>query len=842
MKHFEKSVAIAREVGDKRDEGIALMNRALLNRIGGNLNDARNDYRAAGTLFEEIGYQRGRAGVLMGIARIAELEDRDLATALKGYQDALDIYTALELPFAQAEALVRIGDVLKRTLTPGRTTRDLVFDDEPTMPQIDKADALKQCRDAFARALTLADALNAKELQWSALQGLGFVFTREGKLENALAQYQKAVDIVATMRISMESAELLGEFMAGKEDLFEEAMSLCGQLYEKSKDQKYLSLQMQYSETLRNEVQKASAALVQFNFDDTKKQADYAKIMEMGRQLAKAQSAIPVSAVIPADSKKLSSVTPEQKAEFAEAKTEADRQKITVQKLDKEYSVHLAAWKKQHPEDAIIFDSSSRVDIPLVQKALKDDQIALQYISLTDKLLIISISREKIDCVDVNIGKKDLDDIIKKELLVNHIENRVNEYDNPEKFKQNFAYGIKIMHKLYSLLIHPIETLMENKNRIYIISDGFLAQVPFNAMVVNEDVDNPVFLISKYEIAYTRPTFISALVTPKVKKPMRTLLAVANPRNEIIISMASLQGATDEVRKSKNFISEIAHTDNINIQEKKDATDKWLIENLKNNSYDIIYFATHGMPYSEIYTQYFIYGKKLRNSIPGKILDDPKSYPEYQDKLEEDLLKMMDREIQYIGEKLPSVSPLNGYLYMSIDKNDSNSTGLLTIKKIWELSGNGGKNLFENTRLVLLSACNTAVTFAPKSLKNDKTELAIANAESEAQAKNIEKSLRSVGWIPGQDQVSFVDIFMHRGINNVFGTLWQADDAASSFLMPHFILELVNQSKQKRTEDAVAAYTLAQRDYIESCWKGNDNLSKNDLIPARWAPGAIFGK
>jgi CHAT domain-containing protein len=598
---------------------------------------------------------------------------------------------------------------------------------------------------------------------------------------------------------------------------------------------------MQYSETLRNEVQKASAALVQFNFDDAKKQADYAKITEMGRRLAKAQSAIPVSAVLPADSKKASSITPEQKAEITEAKAEADKQKVTVQKLDKEHSVLLAEWKKQYPGDAVIFDSSSRVDIPSVQKVLKDDQVALQYISLTDKLLIISISRDKVDCINVNIGKKDLDTIIKKELLVNHIENRVNE-NNLEKFKQNFAYGMKIMNKLYKHLIQPIENLIENKKRIYIISDGFLAQVPFNAMVINDDIENPFFLISKYEIAYIRPTFISALVAPKVKKPMRTLLAVANPRNEIIISMASLQGATDEVKKSKNFISEIAHADNINIQEKKDATDVWLIHNLKNNSYDMIYFATHGMPYSEIYTQYIIFGKKLRNSIPSKILDEPENYPEYQKKSEDDLLKLMDREIQYIGEKLPNISPLNGYLYMSIDTNDDNSTGLLTIKRIWELSSNDGKNLFENTRLVLLSACNTAVTFAPKTLKNDKTELAINNAESEAQAKEIEKSLRSMGWIPGQDQVSFVDIFMRRGVNNVFGTLWQADDAASSFLMPHFMIELVNQSKQKKNEDAVAAYTVAQRDYIESCLKGNNNLSKNDLIPARWAPGAIFGK
>ncbi|MDR2054412.1 MAG: CHAT domain-containing protein [Desulfovibrio sp.] len=815
MKHFEKSVAIAREVGDKRDEGIALMNCALLNRIGGNLNAARNDYRAALTFFEEIGYQRGKAGVLMGTARIAELEDRDLAAALKGYQEALDIYTKLELPFGQAEALNHIGDVLKQTVLPGRTTRDLVFDDEPTVPQMDKTEALKQCREAYSRALALAAALNSKELQWSALQGMGFVLSREGKLEDALAQYQKAIDIVANMRVSLESAELLGEFMAGKEDLFEEAMSLCGRLYDKSKNQKYLNLQMQYSETLRNEVQKASAALVQFNFDDEKKQAAYSQLMALGRQMAKAQAAVPVSAAMTKDVKAASAATPEQRAMAAEAKAEADRQKVSVQKLEQDYQKLLTEWKKQYPGDAVIFDSSSRVDIPSVQKALKDDQIALQYVSLTDKLMIMAIAKNKVDCVSVAIGRKELDTIIKKDFIVDNIEKYGHAQDIPTKEQENkfFENTISVLSRLYGILIIPVQNSLYNKKNIYIIGDGFLGTVPFSALVTSAENGTSNFLVEKYNIAYVRPSFITALTNPKIKKSTKTLLAVGNPRNEIIVTLDSLDGARREIESASAIIQQQLK----DVSFENSATEAWFLKNLKNTSYEILYFATHGMPYSDVYYSYFLHKDKVKeNKIPkfGK--------------------EAIEREFDFIEQHILTNSLLNSYLYMAKD-NDGSDTGLLTMKKLMELPDLS----FSNTRYAILSACNTGVTYVSKSLKKDITETTFT------QSKEMENDLRKIGWIPGVDQVSFVDAFMRKGVNNVYGTLWFANDEASDFLMTSFIKNFIAQGDN---QDFVAAFADAQRAWIFECKRGNHIFKSEELAtalplhPYYWAVGAIFGK
>jgi CHAT domain-containing protein len=542
-----------------------------------------------------------------------------------------------------------------------------------------------------------------------------------------------------------------------------------------------------------------------------------------------------VSAVLPADSKKAPSITPEQKAEITEAKAEADKQKVAVQKLDKEYSVLLAEWKKQYPGDAVIFDSSSRVDIPSVQKALKDDQIALQYILLPDKLMIIVISKDKdkVECVSNNdIGKEKLDIIIKNEFLVGHINNE----------KHN---GIKTLHTLYEHLIQPVEKYLENKNRIYVITDGFLSQVPFNALVLNNtsELYDVEFLITKYEIANIRPSFITSIMSAKDKKPTKTFLAVANPRNETIISMKYLQGAIDEITTIKGIMQDYIDRSNMNIEYTANASDIWLIDKLKNTNYEIIYFATHGLPYSEVYTQYYINKEDFINKVP-KMIKNKKNeevFPEYKNKSLDEVQQLAKQELIYIQNKLNGHSPLNGYLYMAVDKNMPESTGVLTIKQLVELARPDGKDPFENTRYVVLSACNTAVTFAPKALVDSQTATVISQHEAELEARNIEKSLRKSGWIPGQDQVSFVDLFMRRSVSNVYGTLWQADDLASSFLLSHFISTLLDQQKQHKVQDAVAAYTSAQRDYINSCIKGIGELSRSDLSPRTWAFGAIFG-
>ena len=107
------------------------------------------------------------------------------------------------------------------------------------------------------------------------------------------------------------------------------------------------------------------------------------------------------------------------------------------------------------------------------------------------------------------------------------------------------------------------------------------------------------------------------------------------------------------------------------------------------------------------------------------------------------------RKIKMAEKNLNTQSPLNGFLYLSSNLDDNifdndiakEQDGLLTMKEIIELPD----SQFINTRYVILSACNTGVTFVPLYIKNDFGDALFDD-------KEIEKDLRNIGWIPGIDQ------------------------------------------------------------------------------------------
>lgn len=842
VEQIEKALLLAREVKDVRCEANATVNKALLHRLVGQLMEARAEYSAAMKLFEQCGHKEGIAATHLGIGKMTELEDKNYTLALEHYAKALEIFQELALPRWQASTYIQLGGLYKRISEPGRSTRDLVFDDSPTVPEISNADALAKSREYFALALELGKQLMGKEIIWPAHQGLGFAEFKAGNLEAAMDHYQKAIDIVTSMYLSLEAVEMLGEYMADKEDLYSEAQEVCVALYDKTKDKKYLDLQIKFSETLRNEIQKASTALVQMQYEDKDKQALYEELNKLGREHAKAAKAIPVAAKLPEDA------SPEQKMQKSLTDKAVKEQSVKVAKLEGDYKKSLEQWKKKYPEDAVVFESNSRINIESLQKNINDTTVILHYTSLNKFLLIIAISKEGYETYTVQVEKKEIDNLIKNKFLVEYIESG---YGRKETFKQgeelqDLRNVCETLQKLYTILISPVEKELHGKNRIYIVSDGFLAQTPFGALVSEWENDQPNFLIEKYDIGYVRPSFIDSLSKEVKDGKVKKLLAIANPKNNNFV-MAPLVGTVYEIKEANNYLSSsnidknIAFTTNLstdsstkdknNMSEEAilksfpgisyppDApTEQWFRDKIDNNDYEILYLATHGMPYSNT----FSLNKQIINAKNKK------------KKIREDYEKIY----KMTENSLNKNSPLNGFLLLSNEKDDNilkssistQKDGLLTMKEIAQLQS----SKFKNTKYVILSACNTGVTFAPISLKHD-DDKSIFNKE------NIEKDLRNQGFLPGVDQVSFVETFMRKGIQNVYGTLWFADDKISSILMTKFLKKLVEQGDKP---DAVAAYSHAQRSIVIA-GKKQEHVADGYNYPQHpylWAVGAIFGK
>lgn len=849
MDHFEDSLALAKEASDTRSEAIATVNKALVNRIAGQLNEARSGYKAAGTLFDKAGFQEGQATTMLGVGKMAELEDKNYTQALENYLNALKIYEKLDLPRWQAVALLQLGGLHKRMGTPERrTTRDLVFDEEPTVPDMPKDEALAKSRDYYSKSLALAEKLSTRELIWKAHQGLGYLDFQEGKLEPAFEHYQKAIDLVSRLFVSLEDVQLLGEFMADKEDLYNEAQELCAALYDKTKDKKYLDLQMRYADTLRNEVQKAATALLQLNFEDKKKQKLYEQLQKLGRANAKAAKAIPVVKELPADA--------DANAKAAHKLTEkaAADQKARVQKLDGEYNKLLAEWKKQYPGDALIFDATAeRVNIPAIQKQLAPDQAALQYISLPDKLLITVIKQKDVQNFSVDAGTAQLKKLIMDGIVVDYIHKGFKKKGiKKEGHKKYFDFSTQTLGALYEALIKPVENALIGINRLYIVADGYLSQIPFSILVCGEEENLPIYLIEKYEIASIRPSFISALEIVKPAGKIKKMLAVANPKNDNF-PMALLQGTIDEVKAANEALTgkgtaadkdialeHFVEDDDAKLKDISEEvkqkfpqiesivtirpTETWFRDQLNKNKYEIIYFATHGQAQSDTYTKIADgFKRNMQNKYP--VLH---TYKAMRDK------------------NLAENTPFNGFLYLSNleedkvlnEKGDPSETdiprerdGLLTIGEILNLDD----KTLANTKYVLLSACNAAVSLVPFAIGENFEEMEFFDP------KLVERDLRKQGLLPGVDQATFVESFMRRGVQNVYASYWQLDDEAAKEIMSNFWPNIVSQGDKP---DLVAAYSDAQRKYLAKAKKvSRDTGSFNEnLHPYYWGAGGIFGK
>lgn len=862
MRCFEEARVIAREVGDVRHEAIATVNRALLHRITGNIKEAHADYARAMKLYEQCKSREGVAIAHIGLGRMEEAENEDYVLAREHYEKALAIFTDLSLWRWRGETHLHLAHVYEQTAESRRSgTRDLVVDESSTAIDLPREDALARARTEYDAAMRIARAAHAREMIWDAHRGFGRLDFLEGRLESALEHYLAAIDIVTKMHVALKEASMLGEFMAGKEDLYGGAMEVCAALHERTKDRKYLDLQMRFSETLRNDVLKASAAVVKISFADKKQQALYEAMNGLGRRIDQASKAVPVVARAPANA------APNEVRQAQMMREAAAKQLAQVQKLEGDYEAMLATWKEQYPQDAAIFESGSHATMEMIQKNLQPDQVALQYLMLPEKLIVNVISNDNVESLSVDVSKDHILKLIKEDFLVGYVEGKgygrrhLKHTDSSAmlKYAENeMSNVVNTLGELYGYLIRPIESLIERKKRLYIISDGFLAQLPFGALVKDAGMKNPVFLVENHDIAYLRPSFINVIGKPVQRGRVKKLLAIANADNKNF-DMGLLSGTVDEIRDVNSFLRVSNIEKSIGLEAKSETmndemmkkhvaecfpgtkisspTEDWVIKNISSDMYEIVYFATHGMPYSNVYTSM----KELNGKMKELSEKNKKS-------------KKLERMWKMFEKNLNVRSPLNGFLYLSGNPKDDilqseippNRDGLLTIREIMGIQA----KQFSNTKYVILSACNTGVTFAPVTLyRNEDDE--VFNAEAtEKDFREVEKDLRKNAWIPGVEQVSFVETFLKKGALNVYGTLWFADDLMSSIMMSRFMKNLSEQE----SSDPVVALCDAQRSIIKDGREKNGKLSCMELgsdlrdwrpmpqHPFFWAVGAIFGK
>lgn len=807
---YNASAALAQEIADQKSLAIALANRAIIKTKQHLNDDAMHDLRAAQNIYQQLNFREGLANCYLALGELHERNLLDYPQAYDYYLKAYEIFTAIANPRGQAEALWHLGKILRPSVNRQRTTRGLIFEEhQPAFVDLTPSEAAQKSLHFQQQALTLATRLSFRHIIWNAHKEIGYILFQQQRHQEALQHYQTAVNTVLDIRAAAP-AELMGDYLKNKEELFSEAIEVLAHLYKTTNNPQYLQLQMQYQLIYENEIMKTAMASAKLNFSDKSKAELHQQVnlaLAQKRHLESQRAQLQATLSTTTDTKDSGTTRSHQQQQLQQCQQQLNNLEVSL--------VHLLnTWKTKYPTDADLFDSSAQIDPDAVRKHLKPNQALLLYFPLHDFLNIICVTTDGVYYQQSDIPYEKLVQLIRDDFAFEIIE----KYAHPKEFfnkssftpaeeQQFFSKSTQILTHLYKLLILPVEHILANKDHLIIVPNKYLNYIPFAALVKKADnPQEPHYLIYDKTISYYRLSFFHKLI--QQSRPLLTLnnakiIAVGNPINEDFF-MPRLEAAKLEIEELQHNAKR--HNFSTFSLLEKDATENAFRRAIVQDQYNIFYFATHGVPYAEVLNDISKWEQEI-NASP--VSADPKQMKK---------IEILKKNLKFCREVFTTDSPLNSFLLLarSPDKSDK---GLLTLKDILDLP----EACFAHAQMAVLSACNTAVTFSPK-----------VRAELRTQFERLAaSSLSSHNWIPGVDQICMVDTFMKRNFHTVTGTFWMADDDASKFLMSKFFHYLGQYAPAQ-------ALRQAQLDYLKKP-PLDQNYTAIPKIPYFWAVCAVFG-
>ncbi len=230
--------------------------------------------------------------------------------------------------------------------------------------------------------------------------------------------------------------------------------------------------------------------------------------------------------------------------------------------------------------------------VPLseIQKIIgTNGQVLLEYYWGNDAVYALGISEQKI--MFRKIGEPDsIQAAINK--LVTHLQD-----EHSSMSRERFHTFTVNSYKLYKILVDPFRSLFGDRDRIQIIPDGLISQIPFEILLEepgkNSDVDyrSLKYMIKSFTIgyAYTSSMMVHKVSEKYVEDP--SLLAIGFTRNQPLRAsdpkLEDIEGAEEELKAlEKRF-------DAGKFLVGKDASES----NFKSLApgFDIIHLAIHGM-------------------------------------------------------------------------------------------------------------------------------------------------------------------------------------------------------------------------------------------------------
>jgi len=208
-----------------------------------------------------------------------------------------------------------------------------------------------------------------------------------------------------------------------------------------------------------------------------------------------------------------------------------------------------------------------------VQNSIIDDSTNLiQYYNAEDSLYLLNITHDNVELV-TSPRPKELEEDVEK--FLSYIGNK----DSLE-FKAEYFKFLKLSHKLYQQLYEPIKA--KRKNTI-VVGDGPISYLPFEALVKNDDLSSPQYLIEDHSFSFASSVSVLQKMKSKKANKFNSLLVVC-PEDFEDVNLELLLISDKEVESLKKI-------SDCKILKQKEAT----LKNFTKESldYDVIHFSSH---------------------------------------------------------------------------------------------------------------------------------------------------------------------------------------------------------------------------------------------------------
>jgi tetratricopeptide (TPR) repeat protein len=193
---FNESLTIRRMVGDRTGEAATLGNIGGVYQSIGELQKALETYNEVLPIFREFGDREGEAIALNNIGYSYRLLNR-MPEALEKYNESLTIWRMIGDRKGEAGTLHNIGKVY---LSLGEINAAL---------------------GKFNEALTIRRATGDRDGEAEALLGIALVEQKQGKLIEARQTMEEAIDLVESVRTSVDIQELRASYLASRREYYQ---------------------------------------------------------------------------------------------------------------------------------------------------------------------------------------------------------------------------------------------------------------------------------------------------------------------------------------------------------------------------------------------------------------------------------------------------------------------------------------------------------------------------------------------------------------------------------------------------------------------------------------------